>query len=147
MGGSLQLDTWGIVDFQRWRRRQPRQVTLTGSGSVHLINFPLSITFSGSFTSRLDQPTWQLNGSGRFPVGSITVASARLSLSQTAGIEATRAGFYLSIIGIPTYLEADFYLKSTGGVRQGHPHRRQLPQPARSLAWPFLESSAARSVS
>ena len=30
-------------------------------------------------------------------------------------MKATRAGFYLSIIGIPTYLEADFYLKSTGG--------------------------------
>ena len=115
MGGSLQLDTWGIVDFSGGVVANPEQVTLTGSGGVHLINFPLGITFNGSFTSRLDQPTWQLNGSGRFQIGSITVASARLSLSQTAGMKATRAGFYLSIIGIPTYLEADFYLKSTGG--------------------------------
>ena len=46
---------------------------------------------------------------------SIEVASARLSLSQTAGMKATRVGFYFAIIGIPTYFEGDFYMKSTGG--------------------------------
>ncbi len=115
MSGSLQLDTWGIVNFSGSVVANPEQVTLTGSGGVHLINFPAGITFQGSFTSRLDQPTWQLNGSGQFRIASINVASARLSLSQTAGMKATRVGFYFSIIGIPTYFEGDFYLKSTGG--------------------------------
>ena len=118
LSGSMQLDTWGIVDFSGAVVANPDQVTLTGSGGVNLINFPLGIQFSGSFTSRLDQPTWQLNGQGRFRIASIDVASARLSLSQTAGMKATRVGFYFSIIGIPTYLEADFYLKSTGGCEK-----------------------------
>ena len=43
------------------------------------------------------------------------MAQARLNLSQTAGMRATRVGFYFSIIGIPTYFEADFYMKPEGG--------------------------------
>ena len=30
-------------------------------------------------------------------------------------MEATRAGFYFSIIGIPTYFEGNFFLKPEGG--------------------------------
>ncbi len=115
MAGSLQLDTWGFVDFSGSVVANPDQVTLTGAGGLQFINFPAGITFNGSLTSRLDQPTWQLNGSGRFRIASIDVASARLSLSQTAGMKATRVGFYFAIIGIPTYFEGDFYMKSTGG--------------------------------
>ncbi|HPU40534.1 MAG TPA: hypothetical protein PLS63_13260, partial [Microthrixaceae bacterium] len=115
LSGSLQLDTWGFVDFSGSVVANPDQVTLTGAGGLQFINFPAGITFNGSLTSRLDQPTWQLNGSGRFRIASIEVASARLSLSQTAGMKATRVGFYFAIIGIPTYFEGDFYMKSTGG--------------------------------
>jgi hypothetical protein len=118
LSGSMQLDTWGIVDFSGSVVANPEQVTLTGAGGVNLTNFPLGIQFSGSFTSRLDVPTWTLNGQGRFRIASIDVATARLTLSQTAGMKATRVGFYFSIIGIPTYLEADFYLKSTGGCEK-----------------------------
>lgn len=120
LSGSMLLDTWGIVDFSGSVVANPEQVTLTGAGGVHLINFPLGIQFSGSFTSRLDQPTWSLNGQGKFRLGPIDVASARLSLSQTAGMKATRVGFYFTILFIPTYLEADVYLKSTGGCDKIH---------------------------
>lgn len=115
LDGSLQLDSWGILDFHGSVVANPEQVTLTGDGGIVTTNFPLGITFKGSFTSRLDQPTWQLNGSGKFKIASINVASARLSLSQTAGMKATRVGFYFSIVGIPTYFEADFYLNAGGG--------------------------------
>jgi len=115
VAGSLQLDTWGILDFYGSVVANPEQLTLTGSGGVSTINFPLGIRFNGSLTSRLDEPTWSLNGSGRFAIGSINVATARLSLSQTAGMKATRVGFYFSIIGIPTYFEADFYMNPGGG--------------------------------
>ncbi len=115
MSGSLQLDTWGILNFNGSVVANPDQVTLTGAGGVTTINFPLGITFNGSFTSKLTEPTWQLNGSGKFRLASIDVAAARLSLSQTAGMKATRVGFYFSIIGIPTYFEADFYLNASGG--------------------------------
>ena len=91
------------------------QVTLSGSGAVSLINFPLGITFNGSFTSSLTHPSWSLNGSGAFRIASINVASARLNLSQAEGMKATRVGFYFSIIGIPTYFEGNFYLKPGGG--------------------------------
>lgn len=115
MSGSLQLDTWGILNFNGKVVANPEQVTLTGAGGITTINFPLGITFNGSFTSKLNEPTWQLNGGGKFRIGPIEIASARLALSQTAGMKATRAGFYFSIIGIPTYLEADFYLNAGGG--------------------------------
>ena len=115
INGSLLLDSWGIGNFNRSVIARPEQVTLSGSGSVSLINFPLGITFNGSFTSSLTNPSWSLNGSGRFRIGSIDVASARLTLSQGVGMRATRVGFYFSIIGIPTYFEGDFYMKPTGG--------------------------------
>jgi hypothetical protein len=113
--GTLLLDSWGILDFSGSVVANPDQITLTGAGGIVTTNFPLGITFNGSFTSRLDEPTWQLTGGGRFRIASINVASARLSLSQTAGMKATRVGFYFDIIGIPTYFEADFYLNASGG--------------------------------
>ena len=115
MFGSLQLDSWGILNFSGGVIASSEQVTLSGSGAVSLINFPLGITFNGSFTSSLTNPSWSLNGSGKFRIASIEVASARLSLSQGVGMRATRVGFYFSIIGIPTYFEGDFYLKPGGG--------------------------------
>lgn len=115
MDGSLQLGSWGLLGFSGSVVANPDQVTVSGSGGITTINFPLGIQFSGSFTSSLTQPSWQLNGSGQFRIGSITIASARMSLSQAAGMRATRAGFYFSIIGIPTYFEGDFYMKSGGG--------------------------------
>jgi len=118
MNGSLQLDSWGILGFQGSVVATPDRVTLTGSGGVTLINFPLGMTFNGSFTSSLTSPSWTLHGTGRFRIASIDVASARLSLSQTAGMKATRVGFYFSILGIPTYFEGDFYLKPAGGCEK-----------------------------
>jgi hypothetical protein len=115
VNGSLLLNSWSVLNFSGSVVANPEQVTLTGSGGISLINFPLAIVFNGSFTSRLDQPTWSLMGQGRFRIASIDVASARLTLSQTAGMKATRVGFYFAIVGIPTYLEADFYLNPAGG--------------------------------
>lgn len=116
--GSLTLDSWGLVNFTGSVIASPEQVTLTGAGGITMTNFPLGVTFNGSFTSSLTQPTWSLNGTGRLRIASIDIASARLNLSQTAGMKATRAGFYFSIIGIPTYFEADFYLKPSGGCEK-----------------------------
>jgi hypothetical protein len=113
--GSLQLDSWGLLNFNGSVVASPDQVTLSGSGAVSLINFPLGITFDGSFTSSLSQPTWSLNGAARFRIASIDVASARVKLSQTEGMRATRVGFYFSLIGIPFYFEGNFFLKPAGG--------------------------------
>ena len=118
LNGSLQLDSWGVLNFSGGVVASPEQVTLSGSGAVSLINFPLGITFNGTFTSSLTNPSWSLNGSGKFRIASIEVASARLSLSQGVGMRATRVGFYFSIIGIPTYFEGDFYLKPGGGCNR-----------------------------
>lgn len=113
--GSLQLDSWGFANFSGSVVASPERVTLNGQGSITTTNFPLGISFKGTFSSSLTEPTWSLSGSGKFSIASITVASARMTLSQTAGMKATRAGFYISILGIPTYLEADFYMNGGGG--------------------------------
>jgi hypothetical protein len=118
MDGSLQLDSWGLLGFNGSVVATPERVTLTGSGAVSVINFPAGVTFNGTFTSSLTEPSWSLHGTGRLRLASIEVASARLSFSQQAGMKATRAGFYFSIIGIPTYFEGDFYLKPGGGCEK-----------------------------
>ena len=115
INGSLQLDNWGLLGFSGTVIANPEQVTLTGSGGISLINFPLGITFNGSFTSSLTEPTWSLNATGRLQIASLNIAQARLTLSQTAGMRSIRTGFYFSIIGISTYFEGDFYLKPEGG--------------------------------
>ena len=115
MSGSLQLGSWGLIDFNGEVVASPEQVTLSGTGGVTTINFPLGIYFNGSFTSSLQEPTWSLNGSARFRIGPIDVASARARLSHTDGMKATRVGFYFSIIGIPTYFEGNFYMLPGGG--------------------------------
>jgi hypothetical protein len=115
MSGSLQLDTWGVMNFSGSVVASPEQVTLSGLGRITTINFPLGIDFNGTFTSSLTSPSWSLNGSGRFRLASIDVATARLSLSQQAGMKATRVGFYFTLIGIPFYFEGDFYMKASGG--------------------------------
>jgi hypothetical protein len=112
--GTLHLDSWD-VSFSGSVNATIDQITLSGSGTVSLINFPLGITFNGTFTSSLTTPSWSLNGTGAFRIASIQLASARLSLSQGVGMKATRVGFYFDIIGIPTYFEGDFYMKPTGG--------------------------------
>ena len=116
--GSLQLGGWGLLGFAGTVVASPDQITLSGSGALSTTNFPLGVEFKGSFTSSLTTPSWSLNGSGRLRIGGLQIASARLTLSQTAGMQATRTGFYLSIIGIPTYLEADFYMNAAGGCSQ-----------------------------
>jgi len=115
VNGSLALDSWAIVNFGGSVIATQEQVTLSGEGGVILTNFPLGITFRGSLTSSLTNPSWSLTGSGRLRLASIDVASARLTLSQGVGMKATRVGFYFSIIGIPTYFEGDFYMNSGGG--------------------------------
>ena len=113
--GSLTLDSWGLINFNGRVIASPEQVTLSGSGGITMTNFPLGVTFNGTFTSSLTVPSWSLNGSGKLRIASIEIASARLALSQGVGMRATRAGFYFSLIGIPFYFEADFYLKAGGG--------------------------------
>jgi hypothetical protein len=115
LAGSATLDSWALADFAAAVVVTPERVTVTGDGSVRTTNFPLGVTLRGTFTSSLQNPSWSLTGSGRLTLFSLTIAGARISLSQGEGAVATRAGFYLSIIGIPTYLEADFYLAPTGG--------------------------------
>ncbi len=115
VNGSLLLDSWGIANFSGHVLVGTEQVALSGTGRVTTTNFPLGIEFNGTFTSSRTTPSWSLSGGGRFRIGSIDVASARMTLSQAAGMKATRVGFYFSIIGIPTYLEADFYMNSGGG--------------------------------
>ena len=115
LSGGLQLSSWGLLDFAGSVVASPSQVTLSGSGSLRTINFPLGVTFKGSFTSSLLNPSWSLNGSGKLQIASLQIASARLNLSQGVGMRATRAGFYFSIIGIPVYFEGDFYMNPGGG--------------------------------
>lgn len=115
MVGQLQLDSWGVANFSGRIIVSPEQVNVTGRGSIATTNFPLGVIIDGSFTSSRTVPTWSLSGSGRLRIGSLDIASARITLAQTAGMKATRTGFYLSIIGIPTYLEADFYMNAGGG--------------------------------
>lgn len=113
--GSLQLNSWGLLNFSGSVMATSDRVTLSGSGGLSMINFPLGVQFNGTFTSSLSTPSWSLNGVGRLRIASIEVASARLNLSQAAGMKATRAGFYFSLIGIPFYFEGDFYMRPAGG--------------------------------
>ena len=83
--------------------------------STSLINFPAGLTFNGTLTSSLTVPSWSFNGAGELRIASLDIASARLNLSQGAGMLATHAGFYFSILGIPTYFEGDFYMNPGGG--------------------------------
>ncbi len=116
--GSLTLDSWGLLNFNGSVVASPEQVTLSGTGGISMINFPLGVNFNGSFTSSLTQPSWSLNGSGKLRIASLEIASARLNLSQGVGMKATRAGFYFTLIGIPFYFEGDFYMKPTGGCEK-----------------------------
>ena len=114
VNGSLALDGWNVT-FNGSLIASSEQVTLSGTGAVLMTNFPLGIQLSGSFTSKLTNPSWTLNGYGNVRLASINVASARVSLSQAAGMKATRMGFYFTLIGISFYFEGDFYLKPAGG--------------------------------
>ncbi|MEZ5311502.1 MAG: hypothetical protein R2735_13110 [Microthrixaceae bacterium] len=113
--GSLSLDSWGLINFNGSIIATVDQVTVSGSCCILLTNFPAGLTLNGSLTSSLTSPSWTLNGQARFRIGSLDIASARIKLSKSEGMQATRAGFYFRIIGIPTYFEGDFYLKPAGG--------------------------------
>ncbi|MEZ5321725.1 MAG: hypothetical protein R2698_06595 [Microthrixaceae bacterium] len=115
VNGSMLLDTWGVANFSGHILVGTDQVALSGTGRITTSNFPLGIDINGTFTSSRNEPSWSLSGSGRFRIGSIEVASARMTLSKAAGLRGTHVGFYLSIVGISTYLEADFYMNSGGG--------------------------------
>jgi hypothetical protein len=112
--GTLDLGGW-TLNFNGGVVASSAQVALTGAGRIQMNSFPLGVTFNGTLVSSLTQPTWSLTGKGKLQLFSIQVASAKLNLSQQAGMEATRAGFYFSIIGIPTYFEGNFFLKPEGG--------------------------------
>ena len=118
MGALLQVGSWAVAKFAGRVIVSPEQVNVRGKGSILATNFPLGVIIDGSFVSSRTVPSWTLSGARRLRIGSLDIASARLSLSQTAGLRATRTGFYLSIIGIPTYLEADFYMKGGGGCER-----------------------------
>lgn len=113
--GSMALDSWALVNFNGTVIATAEQVSVTGSGGVLLTNFPAGLTMNGTLTSSLTNPSWSLNGTARFRIGSLDIASARMRLSQEEGMRATRVGFYFSIIGIGTYFEGDFYLNPGGG--------------------------------
>lgn len=113
--GSLSLDSWALINFSGSVMATVDQVTISGQGGIHLSSFPLGLTIKGSLTSSLHTETWSLNGQAKVKIASIELASARLKLSHTDGMAATNAGFYFRIIGIPTYLEGDFYLTPSGG--------------------------------
>lgn len=115
ISGSLALDSWAIINFNGSIIATMDQVTLSGAGGVSLANFPAGLQINGTLTSSLTRPTWSLSGAARFRLGSLDIASARLTLSQAEGMKATRVGFYFSILGIPTYFEGDFYMRPTGG--------------------------------
>jgi hypothetical protein len=116
--GSLNVGGWALVNFAGRVVASPEQVTLSGSGGLSTVNFPLGVNFNGTFTSSLTQPSWTLTGSGNLRIASLTIASARLNLSQTAGMKATRAGFYFTVLIFPAYFEADFYMKPGGGCEK-----------------------------
>lgn len=116
--GSLNVGGWALVNFSGRVVASPEQVTLSGTGGLSTINFPLGVNFSGTFTSSLTQPSWTLTGSGNLRIASLTIASARLNLSQAAGMKATRAGFYFTVLIFPAYFEADFYMKPGGGCEK-----------------------------
>ena len=114
VSGNLDLGGWAL-DFTGNVVASSAQVALTGNGRIQMNSFPLGVTFNGTLVSSLTQPTWSLTGKGKLQLIGIQVASAKLNLSHQAGMEATRAGFYFSIIGIPTYFEGNFFLKPEGG--------------------------------
>ena len=118
LNGSLQLDSWGLLGFSGSVVASPDRVTLSGSGGITMMSFPLGINFTGTFTSSLNAPSWSLNGTGNVRLASINVASARLNLSQTEGMRATRMGFYFTLLFIPFYFEGDFYLQASGGCEK-----------------------------
>lgn len=113
--GSMTLDSWAVVNFSGGVMATAEQVTINGSGTVLLANFPAGLILSGTFTSSLTNPTWSLSGSAQFRIGSLDIASARVRLSQQEGMRATRVGFYFRILFIPTYFEGDFFLNPNGG--------------------------------
>lgn len=113
--GSMTLDSWALINFSGSINATVDQVTVSGQGGIHLASFPLGLTLKGSLTSSLHTETWSLSGQAKVKIASIELASARLKLGHTDGMAATNAGFYFRIIGIPTYLEADFYLTPSGG--------------------------------
>jgi hypothetical protein len=115
VNGSLNVGGWALVNFSGRVIASPEQVTLSGSGGLSTINFPLGVNFNGTFTSSLTQPSWSLSGSGNLRIASLTIASARLNISQLAGMKATSAGFYFTVLIFPAYFEADFYMKPGGG--------------------------------
>ena len=112
--GSLALDGWNVT-FSGVVNATSEQVALSGSGSILMNSFPLGITLNGTFTSKLTNPSWALNGIGKVRLASINVASARVSLSQGVGMKATKMGFYFTLIGISFYFEGDFYMTPSGG--------------------------------
>ena len=114
VSGNLDLGGWAL-DLTGNVVASSAQVALTGDGRIQMNSFPLGVSFRGTLVSSLTQPTWSLSGKGKLQLFSIQVASAKLNLSKQAGMEATRAGFYFSIIGIPTYFEGNFFLKPEGG--------------------------------
>ena len=61
-------------------------------------------------------------------------------------MKATRVGFYFSIIGIPTYFEADFYMNGGGGCSKVQHHRWQLPGAADPARGSCPASSAVPST-
>ncbi|MGB3411231.1 MAG: hypothetical protein WBA45_08525 [Microthrixaceae bacterium] len=115
VNGSLALDSWAIVNFQGSIAATSERVTINGSGGVNFTSFPAGLQLNGTLTSSLTNPSWSLSGSADFRIGSLNIASARMTLSQAEGMKATRVGFYFNILFISTYFEGNFYMNPAGG--------------------------------
>jgi hypothetical protein len=113
--GSLALDTWGVLSFQGTVNATAQQLTVTGTGNISSTSFPVSIPFSGSFTSTVGTDNWTLSGVGRLKIGPIDSPAVHLTLSKQNGMTAVRVGLYIKIAFIPTYFEVQVGLLPTGG--------------------------------
>ena len=112
VNGNLLLDSWRVTGLTALVSAGIDQVTIDGSGTVSISVLKARLT--GQFTSRANDPTWALTGFGTVTLGPLVLANARLRLTHTDGMQAIRAGFTVSLLGIPLYVEADFYLTADG---------------------------------
>lgn len=115
VSGSASLSGWNVTSFQGTVVASVEQVTINGGGGVLGPSLGLGAHLVGTFTSRFDQPDWTLNATANVRVGKMNVSNARLRLGRATGMQAIRAGVYVYIIGIRTYLEASIYMDPAGG--------------------------------
>ena len=118
VSGQMNLDGWNLRNLTASVVASPQQVSVTGSGKVAMANFPLEITFGGTYTSSAGNPNWSLTGSGALRIFSLDIASANFVLKQGETMRAYRVGFRYTVLVFPSYFEGTFYMKPTGGCER-----------------------------